>query len=466
MYTKFMLLLENIVSMDKIIHLDELSTDDFIKFVKSFTNIDNRNMEISEKIDGMNFSFGIDSTSTFFSKTKRSSPVTDPSVYGEFSFLDGIKEYHSVLNTNISILLTFKKKLKSLANIENDFDMQIFGELLPSSQTNIVKYNEEKIGNGAIVLFDIKIDGVSILNQPYSKKMLSLISKSLDSVGGWRVYDKPIIDDKSFKFNIYHLLTVEDVYRKYYDIIKSRKQADKETKEKAKRVIQLLIDSIKTQFLKNMLHNRKSVLGNISPEGLILRDFSNNMLVKLVDKDQFSAENTAGGKFVKLATISVQKSILQIKNDIFGNADIMKNFAKVIEKSVDWVFTNKQIDPNFKVNTLDDVLMVAYKDMLDEKRIKYSAKKAVLVANKYLSNLQTTLISIRNDLHSEKNSLPNSKFIISDEKITQYINEVSNTIKQLKSIDDKSGIKVYLTLIAFAFGPNKIKELKSQFDLS
>jgi hypothetical protein len=460
------LLKEEIVSMDKIIHLDELSTEQFIQFVKSFINISQRNVEISEKIDGMNFSFGVDSKGSFFSKTKKSQPVTDPSVYGDFSFLDGIKEYHRILNSNLKLLQTVKDEIKKEGRVSSEFDLQIFGELLPSSQTNIVKYDVKQIGKGAIVLFDIKVDGKSILNLPYVKKIFTSIAKKLDGQGGWRVYEKPLLNSDSFSFTVNHLITLETLYRKYFDIIQSRKRADKETKEKAKRVIQALMDNIKVQFLKNMLHNRKSVLGNISPEGLILRDFSNNMLVKLVDKEQFSAENMAGSKYVKQAMMDVRSLNTQLKNDIFGNADIMKNFAKVIEKAVDWAFTNKQMNPNFKVSSLDDILMVAYKDMVEEKRIKYTSNQAIDKTIKYLTDLRGKLVKSHAELKGEKESIPKSKYIISDEKIQAYIQSVDDTVKELSSLKGKSGIKVYLTIMAFVFGPAKIRELKSQFNLT
>jgi hypothetical protein len=190
------------------------------------------------------------------------------------------------------------------------------------------------------------------------------------------------------------------------------------------------------------------------------------MLVKLVDKEQFSAENTAGSKYVKQAMMDVRVLNTQLKNDIFGNADIMKNFAKVIEKAVDWAFTNKQMNPNFKVNSLDDILMVAYKDMVEEKRIKYTANEAIAKTIKYLTELRGKLVKSHTDLKSEKETIPQSKYIISDEKIQSYIQSVDNTVKELSSLRGKSGIKVYLTIMAFVFGPSKIQELKSQFNLT
>jgi hypothetical protein len=460
------ILYESVVGMDKIIHLDEMSTDDFIKFVKGFVDIANRNVEVSEKIDGQNFSFGLDLDDTFFSKTKKSKPITDASAYGEFSFLQGLKEYHSVLNSNVRILKSIKNEIRKLNKSDEKFGIQIFGEILPSSQTNIVKYDADKIGNGAIVLFDIKINGITILQKPYSKVIFSMIVKGLDNKGGWRVYEKPTVDQNTFKFEVNHLLTLETLYRNYFDILKSRKRADKETKDKAKRVIQSLMDNIKGQFLKNMMQNRKSVLGNVTPEGFILRDFSNNLLVKLVDKDSFSKENTEGSRFVKEAQSLVRVLNTNLKNDIFGNADIMKNFAKVIEKAVDWAFVQKQINPNFKVKSLDDVLKVAYDDMVDEKRIKYTSAQAISKSVELLQLLRVGLEKSATGLETEKESLPDSKYIISKEKIDSYIKSTDDTIVQLNSLKGKDGIKVYLTLMAFVFGPAKMGDLKSEFNLN
>ena len=457
---------EEIVKMDKIIHMDEMSTDDFINFVKSFVTIDGRNVEISEKIDGMNFSFGLDEKDTFYSKTKTSKPVTDPSVYGDFSFLQGIKDYHNVLKSNSRILKTVKDMVAGFDKKDKPFTIQIFGELLPSSQTNIVKYDKGKIGNGAIVLFDVKVDGSSILNKSYSKKVFNSLATQLNDKGGWKVYEKPLLKSDNFVFDVYHLITLEELYRKYFDILQSRKRADKPTKDKAKRVIQSLMDSIKRQFMKNMIQNRQSVLGNVEPEGLILRDFSNNLLVKLVDKDAFTQENQAGSQYIKDAMIAVRKANTDIKNDIFGNADIMKNFAKVIEKAVDWAFTQKQSNPSFKVQSLDDVLKVAYNDMVDEKRIKYTAPQALSKTIGYLKDLRKQIDNSYKDLEKGKDEIPESKYIISKEKMESYLTSVDSTISELQGLPKSDGIKVYLTIMAFVFGPAKIRELKSQFNLT
>ncbi len=214
-------LFEEIVKMDSIVHFDEMNTDDFITFVRSFIDIEQRNIEISEKMDGMNFSFGVDENNKFYSKTKSSKPVTDPSVYGDFNFLQGIKDYHRILNANERFLVSVKEKIAEYQEINA---LQVFGELLPSSETNIVKYDKDKIGKGAIVLFDVKVDGKSILRQRYSSQIFKMLVDGLDNSGGWRAYSKPLVDSSQFKFEVNHLITLESLYRKYFDIIKSRKK--------------------------------------------------------------------------------------------------------------------------------------------------------------------------------------------------------------------------------------------------
>jgi len=459
------LLRESIVGMDKIVHIDEMSTDEFIKFVKGFIDVSNRNIEISEKIDGQNLSFGLDDSDNFFTKTKKSRPVFDPSTYGDFSFLDGIKNYHNILVSNIKVLENIKEFAGKLDNIDTDFTFQVFCEILPTSQTNIVIYNSDTIGKGAIVLFDIKINGISILKKQYSKKLFATIVDKLDGLGGWRVYDKPLKNESDFVFDVKHLITLETVYRKYFDILTSRKHADKHIKEKAKKTIQALMNNIKQQFINKMVLNRKSILGDITPEGFILRDFSNNLLVKLVDKDSFSKENMEGSRFVKDAMTVVKNNNTSIKNDIFGNADILKNFAKVIEKTVDWAFVQKQNNSSFKVDSLNDILKVVYDDMMEENRIKYTASVAITKTVDYVQDMKNKLSDILINLKKESNTIPESKYKISFEKISAYIKSADDIIKKLNGLIGSNDMKIYLTIMTFVFGPSKISELKSQFNL-
>lgn len=460
------ILAEDIVKMDKIIHMDEMKTEDFINFVKNFADIENRNVEISEKMDGMNFSFGLDKKNDFFSKTKSSSPVKKASAYADFDFLKGLRDYHKILKSNQRILKDVKNDMSKLGNVDEPFDIQVFGELLPNSQTNIIRYDADKIGEGAIVLFDVKVNGDSILRKSYSSQIFKNLVGQLDGKGGWNVYDKPRIDQDKFRFDINHIVTLEELYEKYFDILKSRKKADKPTKEKAKRVIQSLMGNIKQQFLKAMVKNRKSVLGKIEPEGLILRDFSNNLLVKLVDKDKFTAANQAGSQYIKPVQMKKRELKTNMKKDIFGNADILKNFSKVIEKAVDWAFTQRQTDPNFKVQSLDDILKVAYRDMKEEGRIKYSAEKAIQKTVEYLTDFKEFVEDQLEELEEGKDGIPNSKYRISKEKMEKYIEDTDDIIEKITTLPTGEGIKVYLTIIAFLFGPWKIRKLKKEFDLN
>ena len=46
-----------------------------------------------------------------------------------------------------------------------------------------------------------------------------------------------------------------------------------------------------------------------------------------------------------------------------------------------------------------------------------------------------------------------------------YLQTVDDTINQLKTLSSDNGMKIYLTIIAFTFGANKLRELKAQFNL-
>ena len=409
------ILLEEIISMDKIIHIDEMRPEEFITFVNNFLNIKGEKVEISEKIDGQNVSFGLDKNNKFFTKTKRSKPVFDPSFYGELDFMAGFKKFPSAFSKTATKLKAIKKEIqKKDKEIKDDFDLQIFGELLPSSQTNVLKYEQEKIGTGALILFDIKIMSKSILNKSYSKSIFDKLEKLLNNVGGWKVYFKKIINPKSFKFNVRHILTLEKLYEKYFEVIKSRKKADKEIKAKAKKVIQMVMDNIKKQFVKQMLDNRKSMLGKIKPEGLIIRDFKDNFLVKLVDKDDFTEANKAMHGFNKTIQDINRIALSRIKKEIFNNADILKNFAKVIEKATDNFFVEKQKNPKYKYKSIDDILIVAYNDMIEESRITLTAKQAI---NKLVEIISEQLSKIK-ELEEEWKAFDKKDMSDTSKKVT------------------------------------------------
>jgi len=462
------ILLEEIISMDKIIHIDEMRPEEFITFVNNFLNIKGEKVEISEKIDGQNVSFGLDKNNKFFTKTKRSKPVFDPSFYGELDFMAGFKKFHSAFSKTATKLKAIKKEIqKKDKEIKDDFDLQIFGELLPSSQTNVLKYEQEKIGTGALILFDIKIMSKSILNKSYSKSIFDKLEKLLNNVGGWKVYFKKIINPKSFKFNVRHILTLEKLYEKYFEVIKSRKKADKEIKAKAKKVIQMVMDNIKKQFVKQMLDNRKSMLGKIKPEGLIIRDFKDNFLVKLVDKDDFTEANKAMHGFNKTIQDINRIALSRIKKEIFNNADILKNFAKVIEKATDNFFVEKQKNPKYKYKSIDDILIVAYNDMIEESRITLTAKQAI---NKLVEIISEQLSKIKEleeewkafdkkDMSDTSKKVTNGSFKNTEKRIVDIINA-------FKKADTKNGAKIYISIISFVFGETKVKELKDHFKLT
>lgn len=452
--------------MDKIVHLDEMKPNEFITFVKQFANISDTNIEVSEKIDGQNISFGLNTEDKFFTKTKKSKPVFDLSFYAEIDFMSSFKSFHSSFSKALKILKQAKDEVqKQNKTLTEPFDFQVFGELLPSAQTNLLKYNKEQIGEGAIVLFDVKINGDSILDESYANKIFSILLK-LNGTGGWKVYFKNIMNPNEFQFNVNHMITLETLYKKYFEVLNSRKAADKDIKQKAQSVIQSLMDNIKKQFLAKMLDNRKSMLGNIKPEGLILRDFTNKFLVKLVDKDDFSEANKEMHGINKAIQELNRKALMQIKSEIFGNADILKNFAKVIEKATDKFFVEKQKNPSFKFQSLDAILKVAYDDMVDEGRISLSATEAINKLIQILNIQLEDLQSLRAEWDAQdKTNTSDVTINVTNSSFDNAKNRILDVISSLESIGSSNGIKVYLTIIYFVFGPKKVDELKTHFNV-
>jgi len=435
--------------MDKIIHMDELKPQDFISFVDAFK--DPNLLEISEKIDGQNISFGTDDTDTFFTKTKKSKPVYDIDFYGDIPFMQGIKRFHTGISERMEVYKTYKDAMKCS-------HVQVFAELLPTAQTNTLRYADGWIGShGAAVIFDVKVDGKSVTD------MLDILSMcfGLRGSGYWQVYPKPIIEIDAFE--VRHLNLLKRLYDKYSDILVSRKKIDKELKLKAKSAIQTVMNNIKAQFISELLVGRTSMFGNITPEGLIVRDPTNNLIVKIVDKDGFTGANMEQHK-VSQQIKNLHRSVLkQIKEQIFGNADILKNFSKVVEKARDNFFMKSQLDATYTYKGINDVLQVIVDDMIDENRISQSVSKTLDMMDLVLAEYRMKLDAINAKwLATSTDGLGDSVILVTDSAISREF-DMHYRIKT--DLSTKNWDDVYINILHFVLGDTKIKELKDEFNV-
>jgi len=438
----------NIVAMDKIAHMDELKPQNFIAFVAAFMD-PNHPLEISEKVDGQNISFGIDDADIFFTKTKKSKPVYDIDFYGDIPFMQGIKRFHTAISERMDVYKLHKENAKA-------FNVQVFGELLPTAQTNTLQYADAFVGrHGALIIFDVKYDGVSTTDD------LDVLSMAfgLKGSGGWQVYPKNIIEADTFE--VRHFKLLERLYKKYSDVLVSRKKVDKELKLKAKAAVQSVMNNIKSQFIKELLSEQISAFGTIPPEGLIVRDFKNNLIVKIVDKDGFTNENSSQHSIsqrIKNLNRILRKNI---KEQIFGNADILKNISKIIEKANDNFFVKSQIDATYTYKSIDDILQVILDDMFDEGRLFSSGQQDAMES--LCAEYRRELDIINAEwLKMDTSDLGDSVILVTDSALSNGFDLVYKIRNKIPAVH----VAIFhLNMLPFALGEPTMRKLKDEFNV-
>ena len=468
-----------ITQMDKIIHLDELPCEDFIKFLENFESAKGaEELEISEKIDGQNCSFGLDKDDTLFVKTKKSKPIYGLEFYEEVKFLGGFQKFHHILLENLTALPKIKNLVPLITKTNKDFTFQIFGELIPEAHTNTIAYDESKIKNGTLVVFDFKVDGESILESLKRPVIIYMIS-ALNKVYNWNFIYKPMITLDNFILEKDIISDYEKFYIESRDFISARKKVEyseagfdvdqsnwleksRFLKRKLREVLTQKRVAIKKIFLDSLLENRSSVIGDSKPEGIIFRDSKNNLLVKLVDKDDFVEANKVTHKFSSAIRDLSRETNKAIKHEIFNNADVLKNYKKVLEKISDDFVTKKQSSRNFQYNNIDELLLVIYNDMIEENRITLSHEEIVeqmtcLIKDKLqlVKQIQKTWDS------SRKTHLSNNTIKITNNFIDEFKKNAEELIVEVML--SKSIEKASLSMLYYLFGQKKINELDEKF---
>tara|TARA_Y100000310_G_scaffold182983_1_gene183022 strand:- start:1943 stop:3355 length:1413 start_codon:yes stop_codon:yes gene_type:complete len=464
-----------ITQMDKIIHLDELPYNDFITFIKNFENIEStKDLEVSEKIDGQNCSFGFDKDNVLFVKTKKSRPIYDLEFYEEVKFLDGFQKFHCTLLENTDPISKIKNLIPLITKTNKDFVFQIFGELVPDAHTNTIVYNENKIKDGTLVIFDFKVDGKSIL-EFLKKPVIVYMIDVLNKVYNWNFIYKPLISLDGFTLEADIISKYEEFYTESKDFINARKKVEyceagfdvgqsdwlrksRFTKKRIREILTQKQNTIKKIFLENILENKISAIGDSKPEGTIFRDRKNNLLVKLVDKDDFAEANKATHEYsteIRDLTRNINK---EIKNQIFNNADILKNHKKVLEKITDNYVAEKQLDKDFEYKNIDELLLVIYSDMVEENRIIKDHKEIIDDICTITERALCTAEYIKEEWEKlEKDNISNNIINITNNFICEFI---KNTNKLLDTALSECKTDVSLSILRYLFGKKKIRELK------
>lgn len=445
----------NIKGMDKIIHLDELSNDDFISFISMYQWNKNHEFRITEKIDGQNFSFGLDENNQVYTKTKNSLPIYDSDEYAKFSFMSGLREYHDILVDNFDKLHRIRNYASKIINHKSFETIQIFTEILPSNQTNIIEYtgNEKKI-----VIFDIKLNGNSILFHPFIDDLFEYCVENLNGIGGWNVYSSFLLEKKELQ--LADITSFDGFVKVNEPILKSRKSSDREKKNELKNKIQSYKDNIKKKFIDAYITDKKSELSELEPEGVVIYTMDGKWKVKIVDKDSFSEINKNASKHNTAVVNFIRSRKSVIKKMIFNNADIIKNFKKAKDLITENIFIRTRHGEIFEP-TIETALEVLYNDMVGEGRLNYDLNQIKTVSGGEFLSIIEFIQSELSELEKTKPNIPYSKYIISKEKLNANLSEIQNSVNIISDTDD---IKTaYYEVMKFVLGNTKIKEIQSIF---
>ncbi len=313
--------------MEKITHLDELPYDKFIYVCDKIHK--GEGYELSEKLDGENFSFGIQD-GRFFTKSKTSPMVFDSSFYNNIEYMKQFKVAHYDIDQEV------------LLDIYSNHNVQFFCELLYTNQVNNIDYN--KINVPALMPISFFIDEVEqyTLDHPMHVFISNLLPNFV--ILNKHIYKEKIKPDIQDKLEYFKLL-----YSDNLPILKSRKNKDKELKQLIRDQLNNLKDEIKEIILQNFHSSYFSHYTSYTPEGFIFKD--SNITTKIVDKFKFTSENSENHSIstkLKHNKLSFKKEVIK---KLFRNADILLNSTKLIQK------------------LLENLSQIKSKELLEEKRI-------------------------------------------------------------------------------------------------
>jgi len=137
-----------IKQMEKIPHIHQLPfsrVEDLLK--------EESYLIVTEKVDGSNISLCYEDGKIHI-KTKRSAPIREPA-YFDLMY----KTYGDSIQLEFKRFLQFcLEKEEELIDWFKTFKLtQLFFELVPTAQPNIIKYNPKRIKTGLIYVFDMQV---------------------------------------------------------------------------------------------------------------------------------------------------------------------------------------------------------------------------------------------------------------------------------------------------------------------
>ncbi len=465
-----MKLLSEAVSMTSIPHFDQMNIDQLLTFFND--NFDQNNLEITEKVDGANFSLLMLGGKPA-GKSKQGLPTTDPKELKNLvSFaevfdamgrlLEAVKPGFTAWQKNM--MKKFDKKImKEFKLKEVPGSFTVFGEILGSPQVNSLLYSRDAIGTGAFMVFGLKVDdgskkGLDISTSSSANQIMKEFVKSFDGKHGWKMYFKRPV---SLKVPKTFAREVQKFLKKHISELKSLKRNKEavDKKLKAREALQILMNRFKKNLLVQ-LEKKKSFLGVTDIEGVIVRNFINGGIFKVVDTEKFTAlnfKNWVGRKELQNERKELFKKLIK---DVLKNADIFIIKAKQQEKIINYL----QIAKKMKFDNLDELLSVIYEDAKNEVSLG-SAKsmvKDIQTNIKDYTNLVKNIIQKTKSTQKTKDAIDEKNFDVTIRTLEDEITEMNEFIRLMKT-RLKSNQNPYLSLVQFILGPKAVADLVKKF---
>jgi hypothetical protein len=425
-----------IKAMHSIPHFDQMTPKEYQSLFDEGGLI-----EMTEKYDGSNVSFGVNANDEIYVKSKKGAAVTEEAVYYEMAL-----RYGNDIFDGFGNLLKALKKPGFKELILANKNVQFFCELFCKPQMNVIKYNPHVIGAGTLVVLSILKDGKEVVHLCDGNELINQLSTEFRYANGWNVYDRGIIKlSMADSIRIFAKLTL--ITNKELNVLMSRKRVGPIAAEKKKlqHSFKQINKEIKNNLLK-ALENEKSKLGSDRIEGAVLRNTKTNAMAKIVDLERFGKEREkqwAGIGALRRYRVALFDAIYR---DVFGDADIFFMEDKMHQKLFDALEVKGS-----KLDDTNELLKVLFNDA--DAEVKYP-----LVEDNIIVDILQTHAEVVNEALKEVDRLDLKALQDTKNAIVAEQNSMHEMIKKSISYDS-----FYASLIEFILGPRLLRELQDKY---
>jgi len=316
----------NIVTdMPSIPHLYTLPYEQIVDVLNDFI-MNRMKWEVTEKVDGENFSFGYIYGKGFYTKTRKGARVFNPSDYNKFSFENYFKKAHDYLvEYKVEELLKDAAiKYRDVYKLNKIPSIQVFTEYLGTKKPNTIKYN--RIDDMFFYIYDVKVDGEIKFDDPSIIELYDNLFICINTEEGniRRCCLSIVITDEKRTWNP---LLFEDLVVMYGAGFKYNKSGWEKQREECDRIVENICNSIYNDFSKEV----DLRLGNEKAEGFVFRNTETGFLFKVVD-NVFKEENRENWKERDALREICSQSKQRLIKEVFFNSDILKDKGKLLQK--------------------------------------------------------------------------------------------------------------------------------------